>query len=252
MLVFILGLLVSLIPTAALFCWLRSFKKGDAAHQTLCNRSLRGGALCSFAVLAVSGVFEVALRLTGLRDTNALLYQALHTFVVLALTEEAVKFLAFRRVLMKTDAPCSWLDVTMMMTLVGLGFGAVENVFTAISSGVEMMLIRGVTIAHGGYGFVVGYYYGKGARTDKNGWKALGFLLMWLVHGLYDFSLSEEFVALHEDLMMVAVALTFLDLVLAVVLVVFFAKARKKALYTLPLRDDPAYDHMEEYSCQEE
>lgn len=72
---------------------------------------------------------------------------------------------------------------------------------------------------------------------------------MWLVHGLYDFSLSEEFVALHEDLMIVVVALAFLDLVLAVVLVVFFAKARKKALYTLQLRDDPAYDHMEEYSC---
>ena len=231
----ILGYLLSLATAAALFYWLRSLRKDDA-YRKLCNKALQKGAVCSFVILAVSGVLSVALRLTGLREVNPLLYQALHTFVALALAEEAVKFLTSRRVLTKTAYPFSWMDVALVMTLVGVGFGVMENIAVAVGSNMMVMLIRAICIAHGSYGFLTGYFYGKGMKTGKNSYKVIGFVLTWLLHGLYDFSLSEEFIALNEKLVIVAVALVAIDIVLEVIMIVFFAKARKNELYTEPLR----------------
>ena len=231
----ILGYLLSLATAAALFYWLRSLRKDDA-YRRLCNKALQKGVVCSFVILAVSGALYVALRLTGLREMNPLLYQALYTGIVLALAEEAVKFLTSRRVLRKTAYPYSWMDVALVMTLVGVGFGAEENIAVAINSNMMVMLIRALCIAHGSYGFLTGYFYGKGLKTGKNRYKVIGFVLTWLLHGLYDFSLSEEFVAINDNLKIVAVALAMIDIVLEVVMIVFFAKARKNELYTEPLR----------------
>ena len=231
----ILGYLLSLATAAALFYWLRSLRKDDA-YRKLCNKALQKGAVCSFVIIAVSGALSVALRLTGLREVNPLLYRALHTFVVLALAEEAVKFLTSRRVLTKTAYPFSWMDVALVMTLVGVGFGVMENIAVAVGSNMMVMLIRAICIAHGSYGFLTGYFYGKGMKTGKNSYKVIGFVLTWLLHGLYDFSLSEEFIALNEKLVIVAVALVAIDIVLEVIMIVFFAKARKNELYTEPLR----------------
>ena len=230
----ILGYLLSLATAAALFYWLRSLRKDDA-YRKLCSKALQKGAVCSFVIIAVSGALSAALRLTGLREINPLLYQALYKFVVLALAEEAVKFLTSRRVLTKTAYPFSWMDVTLVMTLVGVGFGVVENVAVAVGSNLIVMLIRAICIAHGSYGFLTGYFYGKGLKTGKNRYKVIGFVLTWLLHGLYDFSLSEEFVAINDNLKIVAVALAMIDIVLEVVMIVFFAKARKNGLYTEPL-----------------
>ena len=55
----------------------------------------------------------------------------------------------------------------------------------------------------------------------------MGFALSWFLHGLYDFSLSEEFIALHEDLAMVAVGLAILDIVLVILLIAYVRKAKK-------------------------
>ena len=227
---------VSLIPTLAVFWWVRSLRKGDAAYRKLCDKMFRDGVFSAFPVIAVSGTLSLLLHLTGLKGTHALLYEALHSLIVLALAEEMVKFLTFRRTLGKYDYPYSSLDMTAMMTLVGLGFGVAENLVLAISSGVGVMLIRAVSLGHGGYGFVVGYFYGKGVKSGKNGYKAFGIVLIWLMHGLYDFSLSEEFTAYNEDLSaIIAVTLAFSSVVLAVTLIVYFARARKNGLYMAPL-----------------
>ncbi|MBE7009736.1 MAG: PrsW family intramembrane metalloprotease [Ruminococcaceae bacterium] len=235
MAIMILGYLLSIIPALALFFWLRARRKDDAAYRKLCDQAMLWGLLCTLGIIVLSAGLDVALALSGLKKVNPLLYEALHAFIVLALVEEAVKFLASRRVLKKTDYPYSWMDVVMVMVFVGLGFGAAENIAVAVQSGLVVMLIRAVTIGHGGYGFLVGYFYGKGMKTGKNGWKVLGFALAWLFHGMYDFSLSEEFTALGENLEIVAVALAALSLVFAVVLIVFFARAAKREIYTQPL-----------------
>ncbi len=235
MLLFLLACVVSFVPSVSLFLWLRNCLKKDEAYQRLCSQTLWQGAKCSLPVLLLSGCSYFILRVTGLHHTNPLLYQALYKFIVLALMEEAAKYWGFRRILKKTDYAYSWLDTAVFMTVIGLGFGMLESVVYAIGASVPVVLVRGICVPHAGYGFLTGYFYGKGGKTGKPAIKGTGFLLSWLIHGLYDFSLSEEFIAINDNLVVVALLLAVLDVVLVLLLIGFARRAKKQALYTEPL-----------------
>ncbi len=235
MILFLLACAASFVPSVSLFLWLRNRQKKEDAYRRLCGQTLCRGFSCVLPVLLLSGGSYIILRLTGLQNGNPLLYQVLYTFIVVALMEEAAKYRAFRSVLKKTDYACSWLDTAVLMTITGLGFGMLESVIYAIGASVPVVLVRGICVPHAGYGFLTGYFYGKGSKSDKPLIKRLGFLLSWLIHGLYDFSLSEEFLAINDDLAFVALLLAVLDIVLVFLLIRFVRKAKKQALYTEPL-----------------
>jgi RsiW-degrading membrane proteinase PrsW (M82 family) len=149
--------------------------------------------------------------------------------------EETAKYWVFRRILKKTKYAYSWLDTAVLMTIVGLGFGMLESVVYAIGASVPVVLIRGICVPHAGYGFLTGYFYGKGSKTGKPAVKWIGFLLSWLMHGLYDFSLRQEFIGINDNLMIVALLLAVMDIVLVLLLVGFARKAKKQPLYIEPL-----------------
>ena len=235
MILFLLACVVSFVPSISLLLWLRNCLKKEDAYKKLCNQTLWQGAKCMVPILLLSGSSYFILRLTGLHNTNPLLYQALYKFIVLALMEEAAKYWGFTRILKKTDYAYSWLDTAVLMTIIGLGFGMLESVVYAIGASVPVVLVRGVCVPHAGYGFLTGYFYGKGSKSEKPALKWTGFLLSWLMHGLYDFSLSEEFIAINDNLAIVALLLAVLDIVLVFFLIGFARKAKKQALYTEPL-----------------
>ncbi len=235
MIVFLLACVVSFVPSVSLFLWLRNHLKKEEAYKKLCTQTLWKGALCILPVFLLSACSYLILRLTGLHNTSPLLYQALYTIIVLALMEEVAKYWAFRRVLKKTDYAYSWLDTAVLMTIIGLGFGMLESVLYAIGATVPVVLIRGICVPHAGYGFLTGYFYGKGSKDNKPALKWMGFLLSWLMHGLYDFSLSQEFIALNDNLAIVALLLAVLDIVLVLLLIRFARKAKTQALYIDPL-----------------
>ena len=240
MLLFLIACVVSFIPCIVLFLRLRKSHvgtgdEGEITFNEVCNKALRQGIFTVLHVLLLSGVTYVLLWLTRLQDSNPLVYQALYTFIVLALAEEVAKYLAFNRVIKKTDYPYSWLDLTILMAIVGIGFGLIESVIYAIGASVPVVLVRGICIPHAGYGYIVGYAYGKSIKEDKPVLRWLGFILAWLLHGQYDFSLTEEFVAINEYLMFVALLLAVLDIVLVIMLAVFVRKARRRKAYIKPL-----------------
>ena len=154
-------------------------------RREICRNALNHGFLCIFPVVLFSAVFNIVLKLTGLKDAHPLAYEACYTFIVLAFAEELVKYLMFRRVLKKTDLPLSWLDVTALMTIVGIGFA-----------------------------------------------------LAFLIHGLYDFSLSKEFLEINDNLAFVPLLLAVLDIVMVIMLIVFVRKAAKREEYTAPLESE--------------
>ena len=223
-----------------LYRWLKNRIKDDAAFRELCGSALKKGILSVFPILLCSLVFQLIIRLIGVKESNPLLYEALYTFIVLALAEELVKYLAFRRTLQQTEYRVSWVDVTALMAIVGIGFDLIESVVYAIGASVPVVLIRGICIPHAGYGFIVGYFYGKSVKNGKPAVKWIGFLLAWLLHGLYDFSLSEPFIAINDNLAIVAILLALLDIVLVLLLVRFVKKAKKQAAYTEPLPAEAA------------
>ena len=238
MILLIIALIVSLIPILFVYWFLRNRIKDEGAYKTLCGSALKTGLLCIFPVILFSAIFQIVASLTGVKNTNRLLYDGLYTFIVLALAEEIAKYRMFRRMLKKTDYPVSWLDVTALMTIVGIGFDLIESLIYAIGESVSVILVRGICVPHAGYGFLVGYFYGKGVKNGNPGTKWIGFVLAWLIHGMYDFSLSESFLAMNDNLAIVPLVLAILDILLVLLLVRFAIKARKQALYTEPLPAD--------------
>ena len=230
MIILILALVVSLIPVLLLYWWLRNRVKDEDAYKTACSSALKNGVLCIFPVVLLSAIFNVIIRLTGIRDVHPLLYQGLYKFIVLALAEEIVKYLMFRRTLKKTGYQASWLDVAVLLTIIGIGFDLIESIVYAVGESVPVILVRGICIPHAGYGFLVGYFYGKGVKNGNPATKWTGFVLAWLMHGLYDFSLSDEFQALNDNLAIIPLALVFVEIVLVILLIRFVRKMRSKAV----------------------
>lgn len=243
----ILGLLAGLAPSLALYFWLRGNVSREPAYPKTCGKALSAGLLSTIPIVAMSGALYLLLRLSGLQTARPLLYQSVYTFIVLAFSEELMKYLSYRRFLKKTEHPYSWLDLTVLMTIVGIGFGMLESLLYLVGSNPIVMLIRGIVIPHGGYGAIVGWFYGRSVKTGRRGDRVLGFVIAWLIHGLYDFSLSEEFAARNESLAVaIALILTVLNLVLIVALIVFVVKARKNEKYTEPLFETKNRDKISE------
>ncbi len=234
MVIYIIACIASFIPSIGVFLWLR--KRGDEVYKKVCNMAFRQGVLCVLPITLFSGVSYVLIRLTGVQDTNPLLYQALYTFIVLALAEESAKFLAFKKVLKKSEYEYSWLDLVAFMTIVSIGFGVIESVLYAIGASVPVVLVRGICVPHAGYGFIIGYFYGRGLKRGNKADKIIGFLLALALHGMYDFSLSDEFVALHEYIMFVALFLAIADIVLVIILIVFANKVKNNPEYVEPIQ----------------
>ena len=55
------------------------------------------------------------------------------------------------------------------------------------------------------------------------------------MHGLYDFSLSEEFVAVNDNLVIIPFVLAIMDIVLVILLIRFVKKRKTQETYTEPL-----------------
>ncbi len=228
--------IVSLIPLFAIYLWLRNRLKDDEKYKKLCDTALGRGLLCIFPVMLASGSFALLLSFLKIQDTHPLLYKGLRTFIVLAFAEELVKCLMFRKVVKdNSDYACSWLDMISLMTIVSIGFSLLEAVVYAIGSNIPTILIRGICVPHAGYGYLEGYYFGKGIKKKNPFLKMFGFVVAWLIHGLYDFSLSEEFLAINDNLVFVPFILVAIDIALVIRLIIFAKKERNNPVYTEPL-----------------
>lgn len=221
------GLLLGVGPSLALYFWLRGYGNHDPGYKQSCGRALAAGLLATFPVVLFSGLLYLLLRVSGL-SAHPLLYQAMYTFLVLAFSEELMKYLAFRRFLRKTEYAYSRQELPVLMTIVGLGFGMSESLLYALGSNPAVMLIRGISLPHCGYAAIVGWFYAGSVKTGRRGGRVPGLVIAWLLHGLYDFSLAKEFAAANQNLAVaLALLLTLLDMALAAALIVFVVKAKK-------------------------
>ena len=236
MLVLILALLAGCVPSLIVFFWFRNFlNKENALYKKNCDRMLVSGFLTTFPVILFSGCTAILFNALGVKSSHPLLYAALHAFITLALSEELSKYYMFRRKLKKIGGEHSWLDLTVYSTIVGLGFGLLESMVYVLESNPVIMLIRGISIPHGGYAAIVGYFYGKSVKENNKGYAVLGVLISLLLHGLYDFSLTEEIETITDASGFIAVILAVLDLVIIIALIIFINKKKNNPKYTEPL-----------------
>ena len=96
-LILIVSIFVSLIPSIILYLWIK--KKGkDDKFKEICKKAFTSGAIAVFPIILLSMTFDLIGKITGLEKSNPLLYQAYYNFITLAFAEELVKFLAFKYV----------------------------------------------------------------------------------------------------------------------------------------------------------
>ena len=233
----ILIFFVSLIPVILIYRWLKK-RREDKEYQHICACALkRGATLCVLLVLVFSAICYVIERLLVAAGAGDLLTAIFRNFIVLALAEETAKYLMLKGLLKKHPYPYAWVDITSLMMIVGMGFGITESLAYAFGANAGMMLIRGITAMHCGYGFVMGYFVGKGKKTGEKKYTVLGFLISFLLHGTYDCCLSDTLGAISEDFAYVSLALAAAALVTLIVSIVHIHKAGKNEKYIerLPL-----------------
>ena len=236
MVVVILALLAGCIPSLIVFFWLRNYlNKENALYKKNCDRMLVSGFLTTFPVILFSGCTAILISVSGVKSAHPVLYAVLYTFITLALSEELSKYYMFRRKLKKIEGDHSWIDLIVYSTIVGLGFGLLESMVYVLESNPIIMLIRGISIPHGGYAAIVGYFYGKSVKENKKGYAVLGVLISLLLHGLYDLSLTEEIETVTDASGFIAITLAVLDLVIIIALIIFIRKNKNNTKYTEPL-----------------
>ena len=239
MLLSILIFLLSIVPSVLIFILLRNRQKDNILYRKKCTYSFVSGLISVLPIILLSMILLYALnsvsKLALFRDVNVLVYQAIYKFFVLAFAEEIIKYLALRFVLKRKPYAYSWADIVAFMVIIGTAFGLIEDIPYAIGASPIMMLVRGFTMGHVGYGFIMGWFYGKRLYTGKKRYGVIAVLLPWLIHGLYDFSLTPELIELNDNLAILGVSLALLDIVLLILMIRFFIRSKKQERYQQPI-----------------
>lgn len=226
----ILIFILSIIPSALIIAWMfKRHGKEDLTYKRTAKGALWRGLLSVLPILLVSAtlyVVNVVLKLTIFKGIPVLAYQAVYKFVVLAFAEEIIKYLMLRLTLKKSNG-YSWSDVVAFMVIIGTAFGLMEDIPYAVGADVPTMLVRGFTMGHVGYAFMMGWFYGKSVKTGKKRYDVIAVLLPWALHGIYDYSLTPELMDINENFMFIAVGMAVLDVVVLALMIRFFVRERK-------------------------
>ncbi|MEM7102086.1 MAG: PrsW family glutamic-type intramembrane protease [Bacteroidota bacterium] len=239
----VLYLLLAILPGLAISWWIYQQDKHEKEpHRVLLICFFLGMATCFPAIV----LEEFGVNM-GFDVGKGVLITFIFAFVVVAGSEELVKFLALRFYPYARDSFNEPLDGIVYSVMISMGFATLENIFYVFDFGLQTGLLRMFTAvpAHAAFAVVMGYYVGL-AKFDKENHvqlmaKGLGGAI--LIHGAYDFFLFQQ--------MLPALALlAFVSLYLAIY---YSRKLIKEHQDNSPFNEDsPNYIPPEEESTPEE
>ncbi len=125
-------------------------------------------------------------------DEKSLTAQAIHAFLIVALVEEASKFLFVRGILYNNVNFNEPFDGIVYSVMVGMGFATFENILYVLNDGFSVGIMRMFTAvpAHACFAVLMGFYLGKAKFDHKKGYHGLSALgVATLFHGFYDYCL---------------------------------------------------------------
>jgi protease PrsW len=163
---------------------------------------------------------------------------AIYVFLVVAGSEELVKFIGLRFYSYRQKSFDEPLDGIVYSLMVSMGFATVENIlyvykYAEVGRGVEVGLQRMFMSvpAHAAFAVLMGYYVGK-AKFSGNGFLLMiwGLLLAIFFHGAYDFFLFYQSLTYYgadaNELMLIGGAI--LTLIVGVVISFRFIRRHRK------------------------
>lgn len=208
-------LLAAAIVPGVLICWyIYRMDKYDREAPLPLALSFILGAVLTYPVL------KIELWATGLPayGNASLLNTLFSSFVVVALTEEAAKYLALMAYPYRSRFFDEPMDGIVYAVMISMGLATTENLLYALQYGIETTILRAFTAvpAHAAFAVMMGYYCGR-AKFEDHPKRRRRFLLAGLlvplgVHGLYDFFILQE---AYSGLLVLAILILALSLFFA-------------------------------------
>jgi protease PrsW len=183
---------ISILPALFLLWYYDRYDNARPEPRKMLWKAFKWGIIATlFAGVIEQNLFEII----GSSLTNHYLRAFVISFVVAALTEEALKLFVLRKIIWGSKHFDEIMDGIIYAVAASLGFATLENLFYVFEGGIEIGFARAALAvpAHALFSGIMGYYIGK-AKKVRLPWEAKkfvfhGFTLAVLYHGLYDFFL---------------------------------------------------------------
>ena len=176
--------LVSILPGILWVWYFYKKDKFDPEPKKIIFRDFLWGMMAVFPASVLESPFSEYLT-----PETSLITLFFSTILVVGLIEEGAKSLAVYYLHFRHPEFNESLDGIIYGVTVGLGFAAFENLFYTILYGYQVGLVRAVltSLAHASFTGIFGYYLGQARINEKKGLITFGFILVTVLHGLYDF-----------------------------------------------------------------
>ncbi|TFG43444.1 MAG: PrsW family intramembrane metalloprotease [Bacteroidia bacterium] len=181
-------LFISLAPILIIALYIYSRDKYEKEPISFLLRALLAGVLIVIPVVFIERFLSIPSE--GLEGISNAAYTA---FVVAALTEEGMKYIAFYLFFWRNRNFNERFDGIVYAVYIALGFAGIENILYVFTGGYSVALVRALTAvpAHALFGIVMGYYFGmaKFYPNHRVFYLFMTFFLPFTFHGLYNFLL---------------------------------------------------------------
>jgi len=161
----------------------------------------------------------------GLGDTLSIASTLFFAFIIIAFTEEIIKYLAMRYYVMPKPYFDEKMDGIVFCSMLAMGFATLENALYAADLGLETVLVRIFTSvpAHAVFGIIMGYFISRAKfeQANKQRHLILAFAIPFLLHGLFDFFILQ---GVSENLMGASLLVLLGGLIASVWMIMQFRK----------------------------
>ena len=194
-------LILAIIP-GLLICLLifkiDKFEKEPVIHLSICFVL---GILSCFPAIQLE---EFGDKL-GYNESEGLGNLLVFSYIVIALSEELVKYLILIFYAYPQKDFNEPLDGILYAVMIGMGFATLENILYADCFGLQTIMIRAFTAvpAHAVFAIIMGYYVGLAKFNKKKRlyYFSLGLIVPVFIHGTYDLFILQQY---YEWLMVLA------------------------------------------------
>ena len=185
--------LAAVLPAVFLMVYIYRHDTVEPEPKGLLLQLIGFGVLSALGAMVVESLLTLVLNV--LVPADSVLYLPLTAFVVVAASEEGMKFVLLRRRTWNHTAFNYRFDGVVYAVFVSLGFAAFENILYVFSYGLSVALPRALLSipGHMSFAVVMGVFYsrarhhahyGEEAKCQADLWAA--WLVPVLLHGFYD------------------------------------------------------------------
>ena len=192
-------LLIAAAVIPAVFLMIKVYQSDRLEKESppLMRQLVKAGILSSLLAMVAERILSYLLDETVAQSSAA--YDVLLYFVVVAVSEEASKYLMLKRNTWRSPEFNCMFDGVVYAVFVSLGFGLWENISYVLTYGLSTAIVRAVTAipGHACFGVFMGVFYAiakqyevYGLEGDSRLYRLLSVLIPVLLHGAYDYIAS--------------------------------------------------------------